>query len=67
MEQFRRCSEVTNSVYSRTFNANVPANVEDTSKLSVVAFISNDNFSGDAYVINSRVAHFGDAQTFEEN
>ena len=60
-------NEVTNSVYSRTFTANVPSNVVDTSKVSFVAFISNENFSGDAYVINSRVAHFGDAQTYEEN
>jgi hypothetical protein len=60
-------NEVTNSVYSRTITADVPSNVVNTSKMSVVAFITNENFNGDAYTINSRMAHFGDAQTYEEN
>ncbi len=60
-------NEITNSVYTRTFTANIPSNVEDTSKLSVVAFISNENFVGDSQVLNSRMAYFGDTQTFEEN
>ena len=60
-------NEITNSVYSRTFTANVPANVVDTSEMSIVAFITNENFTGDASAINARVAHFGDTQTFEEN
>jgi thiol-disulfide isomerase/thioredoxin len=60
-------SEVTNSEYSRTFTANVPSNVEDTNEVSIIAFITNDNFTGNAFAINARVAHIGDAQTFEEN
>ncbi|WP_299096626.1 Omp28-related outer membrane protein [uncultured Winogradskyella sp.] len=60
-------SEVTNSLYTRTFTANVPSNVANNSNMSIAAFISNDNFAGQAYVINSRMAHFGDAQDFEEN
>lgn len=60
-------NEVTNSIYTKTFIADIPSNIVDTSKMSFVAFISNDNFSGNANIINSRVAYFGDSQTFEEN
>jgi len=58
---------VTNSIYTKTFTANVPSNVANTSNMSIVAFISNENFVGDSQVLNSRMAHFGDTQTFEEN
>ena len=35
--------------------------------MSIVAFVSNDNFAGASNVINARVGHFGEAQTFQEN
>lgn len=60
-------NQVTNSLYTRTFTANVPSNVANTANMSIVAFISNENFAGDDQVLNSRMAHFGDAQDFEEN
>ncbi len=58
--------DVVNMLYSRTFTANVPSNISDTSKMSVIAFISNDDFIGAPEVVNTRVAHFGDTQTFQE-
>ncbi|WP_299361275.1 Omp28-related outer membrane protein [Winogradskyella sp.] len=60
-------SEVTNGMYNRTFTANLPSNVADASNVSFVAFISNDDFTDSPVVINARVAHFGDDQSFEEN
>lgn len=59
--------DIVNNVYSRTFNVSVPSNVADTSKMSIVAFVSNENFNGDSYVINSRVGHMGDVQSFQES
>jgi hypothetical protein len=60
-------NDLVNSIYSRTFNVSVPSNVANTDNMSIVAFVSNDNFNGDSYVINSRVGHFGEVQTFQEN
>jgi len=60
-------NDLTNSVYTKTFTASVPSNVANTSNMSIVAFISNENFVGDSQVLNSRMAYFGDTQTFEEN
>ena len=59
--------DVVDSVYSRTFTASVPSNVMDNSRMSFVAFISNENFNGDPFVVNARVGHLNDVQDFEEN
>lgn len=59
--------DLTSNVYNRTFSVPVPSNVANTSNMSIVAFITNENFNGDSYVINSRVGYVGDVQTFQEN
>ena len=60
-------NEVINGVYSKSFSVAVPSNVANSANMSIVAFVSNDNFAGSSQVINSRVAHFGDTQTFQED
>lgn len=59
--------DLVNNVYSRTFSVNVPSNVANTDNMSIVAFMTNENFNGDSYVMNARVAHMGDTQTFQED
>lgn len=59
--------DLVNNEYTRTFSVNVPSNVANTDNMSIVAFITNENFNGDSYVMNARVGHFGEAQTFQEN
>ena len=60
-------NEIVDSIYNRVFSVSVPSNVENPSNLSIVAFVSNENFNGDSYTVNSRVGHFGEAQNFQEN
>ncbi|MFC0604039.1 Omp28-related outer membrane protein [Winogradskyella pulchriflava] len=60
-------NDILESVYSRTFSLSVPSNVTNASKLSFVAFVSNNNFTGAPYVVNARVGHFNEVQSFEEN
>ncbi|MBU2927542.1 Omp28-related outer membrane protein [Winogradskyella psychrotolerans] len=49
--------------YSQTITADVPSNVTNTSKMRVVAFVTNGGNNG---VYNARSASFGDTQTIEE-
>ena len=60
-------TEISNSVYSRSFSVDVPANIANTANMSIVAFISNEDFIGGTDTINARVGHFGESQTFQEN
>lgn len=59
-------ADVSNGVYTKSFTAAIPSNVVNSSKMSVVAIVSNNNLVGEPVAINSRVAHFGDTQSFQE-
>lgn len=60
-------NDLIDSVYKRVFSVSVPSNVANTANMSVVAFITNENFVGQNNTVNVRVGHFGDVQDFQEN